>query len=154
METLQITKENAQKAYKAGCSDVKKVLENLFGSAAFIQQKITDRVKSFEDACDVLGIDPEDVFDDCIDASDEIAFKKLKVIVKALNEGWIPNWNNSDQRKWYPWFYMDDPGFRFFDSLCGLLFTVVGSRLCFASEEISNYAGNQFIDLYKLLFTL
>ena len=32
--------------------------------------------------------------------SDEIARRKLETIAAALNEGWKPDWNNTDQYKY------------------------------------------------------
>jgi hypothetical protein len=116
-------------------------------------KKIIDRVKSFEDACAELGINPEDLFDP-IDTSDEIAYKKIKIIARALNDGWIPNWNNTNQYKWFPWFNLSS-GFGFSGSGYGYArtTTVVGSRLCFKSEELANYAGKQFTNIYKDFLT-
>ena len=113
---------------------------------------IIDRIKTFEDACDELGINPENVFN-INDELDEIAYKKLKIIVRALNDGWIPDWNDNNQRKWIPWFIWDplSSGFGFDDSYYSYSFTGTGtgSRLCFSSDALSNYAGQQFIELYN-----
>ena len=124
------------------------------GTAGFTGD-IKARVKTFEDACALVGEDPEDYkFSD--GEPDEIAYRKLKVIAKALNNGWFPDWNNDGQLKWYPWFYLNSPGFRF----CGSSFastdasTGSGSRLRFASEELATYAGKQFIDLFRDYMTL
>jgi hypothetical protein len=111
-DTLQITKDAALTAYKDADTAGKALLEALLGKNNFLI-KITDRIKSFEDACRELGEDPANFN---VGMPDEIAYKKLKVITRALNEGWEPNWNNDNQYKWYPWFYMDSPGFRFYDS--------------------------------------
>ena len=116
---------------------------------------ITARVKTFKDACDVLGIDSNDeAFS--YGESDEIAYAKLKVITKALNQGWVPDWNNDKQLKWYPWFYMNNPGFRFYVSVyaSACASTGSGSRLRFASEELATYAGKQFLDLYRDYMTM
>ena len=150
METLQIKKKDALKAFSAGDEPAKKLLRNLFGSTVF-DVKITDRVKTFEDACDLTGEDPEDKkFTTGTD--DEIAYKKLKVICQALNEGAILSFANSSQRKWRPWFQWSGSGFRYGDALYGPGTTSAGgSRLCFHSEELAIYAGQQFIDLYNQL---
>lgn len=150
METLQISKSNALKAYNGAKEEGKTLLTNLFGDEVFVSQKITDRVKTFEDACAITGDDPEaDQFTE--GTSDENAYHKLKVIIRVLNEGWKPNWDNSNQYKWYPWFYMNKPGFRFGVAYFSRSRTTAfgGSRLCFSSEELAKYAGNQFLDIYK-----
>jgi hypothetical protein len=115
MKVLEIKHDSALKAHSAADDAGKKLLENLLGPEVFKikKEKVTDRVKTFEDACAEVGEDPTDEnFSE--GTVDEIAYKKIKVIVRALNEGWKPDWNNSNQYKWYPWFYLNEPsGFRF-----------------------------------------
>lgn len=112
-------------------------------------EKITDRVKSFEDACGILGISVSSVFSKS-DSKDEIAYKKIKVIIKALNEGWIPNWENTNEYKWFPYFeYNSGFGFSTLGADHRVTGTTVGSRLVYKSEELSNYAAKQFDDIYN-----
>ena len=107
---------------------------------------IVDRIKTFEDACCVLGSRP--VFCSA-DERDEMAYKKLKHIAKALNEGWVPDWNDKTQPKYYPWFTMSPFGFG--DTYYGDWDTgsSIGSRLCYKNAELAKYAGKQFEELYK-----
>jgi len=119
---------------------------------------ITDRVKTFEDACDVLGIKGEiftaslheDLANDCAAIK---AFTKLLIITRALNEGWTPDWNNNSEYKYYPWFKMGR-GFVLNDVLCLCTGAAVGSRLCFKNEQLAEYAAKQFNSIYKDFFTL
>ena len=117
-------------------------------------QPITEKVKTFEEACAVLGIDPLEIhFPD--DKPDEVAYKKLKVIAAALNEGWVPNWDNGSEEKWFPWFNMDSSsGFSFFGCDDWRSASGVGSRLCFKSSELATYAGKQFIKFYEQYFQI
>ena len=163
METLQIKKENAIKAYNSGCNDVKTVLSNLFGKETFVSKNIMDIVKTFDDARDAIGIKSTptscgNIKTNPLSAGDlksSDAYLKLIVIARALNEGWTPDWGNSNQYKYYPWFDLssgcglscDDFGYLRSDSL-------VGSRLCFKSRELAEYAGKQFIELYKEFFLI
>lgn len=155
MNLLVIDAQNAPSVYREAGKELKKKLEEVFGKKV-LTQKITDRIKTFEDACNELGIDPEHFVEivGYMEPKDELAYRKLKVIVKALNEGWEPNWNDSSERKWRPWFYLNAPGFRFYDSYCDLTSSssAGGSRLCFKSEELCNYAAQQFLDIYKDLY--
>lgn len=156
MDTLQITKANAIKAYQEGCSDVKSVLANLFGRETFEPRKITDRIKTLADVFEATGLSSSDFYEGCEAnelSKDEIAYRLLKLIVKVLNEGWVPNWNDSSERKWRPYFYLDSPGFRLFVAYYGYTYSAVGSRLCFKSEELALYAANTFLDVYKDFFT-
>ena len=87
-----------------------------------------------------------------------IANYQLMVIAEALNEGWTPDWSNGKWDKWYPWFKMDDSSsagrFSFGGSDVQGSDSGVGSRLCFKSEELADYAGTQFLELYRELFVI
>ena len=152
MPTLTLSDKQAREIYPSAAPELKTILEETFGKP-FFSQKITDRVKSFEDTCTVLNIKKQYVFDEDEDTEDEIAYKKLKVIAKALNEGWTPDWNNSSEYKYYAWFYLNSPGFRFDYAGYGCTGSGVGSRLCFRSRELAEYAAKQFTDIYKTFFT-
>ncbi|MCF0070250.1 hypothetical protein LZD49_07190 [Dyadobacter sp. CY261] len=151
-ELIQITKENAIKAFNSAGPKGKALLQNLIGADVLIE-KITDRVKSYEDACEVLGLKPKTI-NDYDGAVAEFAFHKLERIAKALNEGWKPNWDNSSEWKYYPWFDMRSTsaggsGFSFSDGVYGNSRSRVGSRLVFRSRELAEYAGETFLDIYR-----
>lgn len=153
MSTLQIEKSKALVAFRNADPNGKKLLSDLFDPKVFTP-KFSD-LKTFEDCCEAIGLNPlEKEF--TAGPSDEVAYRKLKVIARALNAGWVPNWNNSSQRKWAPWFYLDSPGFRFCGSYCSASNThsTGGSRLCFETEELATYAGKQFLDIYKDFLTI
>jgi hypothetical protein len=116
---------------------------------------ITKRVGTYADACAVLCIEPdnEEVLTKLGFTKDEIAYRKLKTIAKALNEGWEPDWANSNEYKYWPWFvyYGASAGFAFAyaDDAASGTATAVGSRLCFKTAALARYAGEQFIDIYN-----
>ena len=95
---------------------------------------ITKRVKTYADACAVLGIEPmnETVLAKLGFTKDEIAYRKLKTIAEALNEGWRPDWANSSEYKYWPWFvYNPATAFRRFCESqrgCRLFVRVYGYR--------------------------
>ena len=74
---------------------------------------VTERIKTFDDACNELG--EENVLVQAYrtaefntsgnhnDVSDVFAYLKLRVIAEALNEGWQPQFTK-DECRWYPWF--------------------------------------------------
>ena len=80
---------------------------------------VTERIKTFEDACNELGEDHPMVY--VYDAlltrangvqslaewmgKDVVAFLKLRIITEALNEGWHPKFTE-DEYRYYPWFYI------------------------------------------------
>jgi len=153
MKTLQIDEKNALKFYKIDSAKFKQMLEDTFGKD-FFTGKITDRIKTYEDACTELGIDPIDVevMKSAGFTDDEITYRKIKTITEALNEGLKPNWNDSNQKKWIPYFNIVSPsGFAFGEAIYNYATPNVGeaSSLCFHSEELAVYAGKQFAELYK-----
>lgn len=119
---------------------------------------ITDRVKSFEDACNVLGIQEGELSLSGYllpEFKTMVAYAKLIIIARALNEGWIPNWKDDSQYKYYPWFDLSSgSGLRYRDYVGLYSSSAVGSRLCFKSRELAEYAGNQFLSIYTDFFII
>nr|DAM03148.1 MAG TPA: hypothetical protein [Caudoviricetes sp.] len=153
MKTLQIEESKARTLYKSASSEFKTMLEDTFGKG-FFSQKVTERIKTYEDACRELNINPidETTLTSNGFTKDEIVYRKIKTITEALNEGWQANWNDENQNKWTPYFYPNSPsGFVFYDTDYGYSDAVAayGVRLCFKSDELATYAGKQFVDLYK-----
>lgn len=119
---------------------------------------VTERIKTFEDVLLENNTDQTHFDDECEGlTADEIAYKKIKLIAKALNEGWTPDWTNSNETKYHPYFEMgsssgvgvscDVYAYWASDSL-------VGSRLCYKSRDLAIYAGKQFTEIYKEFLTL
>lgn len=116
-------------------------------------QKITELVKSFEDARNMTGRpDVPDFSNLPTDMRKHFeAQYKMIVIAEALNEEWIPDWDNYDEYKYYPWFEMSPSSFAFDVSFCDYAFAFAGSgsRLKFRTRELAEYAAKQFIDIWK-----
>jgi hypothetical protein len=151
METLQISKANALEAYDEASSKVKVVLEKLFG------KNIMEVVKSWEDVCELNDTDPVKClpFPSPSDKHQEAVngFFKMTIIADALNEGWVPDWENSNEYKYCPWFKHSGGGFSFDICGCANAYSFVGARLVFKSRQLAEYAGNQFLEIYKSFHT-
>lgn len=113
------TIEQIKAAYAAAKSDESKnILRALYGDAVEEQDNrpITERVKTLEDAINILGNEHplvktlngyvNHIHEDEKGDNDVVAFLKLRVIIAALNEGWRPDWSNKDEDKWFPWFWV------------------------------------------------
>lgn len=110
---------------------------------------VTERIKTFSDACKELGINPTQITNNTLDTKDEIAYKKLKIIAKALNEGWSPDWNNSSQYKYYPYFEYKNNAFCYCDYSNDGYSSSVGSALYLKSKDLAIYIGKQFNTEYN-----
>ena len=123
------------------------------------KQDIRDRVKTYEDACRVLGIDnktPELPNIPERDRRGVTAYYKLIIIARALNEGWEPDWKDREQDKVVPYFHFDrenntTAGFAYAltDNAPSSTDASLGSRLCFKNETLAEYAATQFEELWR-----
>lgn len=142
------------------------------------EKDVRKRIKTFEDACYEIGIDAEAWNRDKISLGlepDVLAFLKLRIIVKALNEGWEPRFTE-DECRYYPWFILytgeeynkldeeeksrvvarsNNNGYALggvscvnanYDSLN--TYASIGVRLAFKTSELAAYCGRQFLDIW------
>jgi hypothetical protein len=119
---------------------------------------IIEKVKTFEDACKVLGLDPNQLpVVEHLPEKDRrsiVAYYKLTIITRVLNEEWEPNFSDLGDMKFWNWFYIEDngadAGFAYTRTDMAAVRTnaSVGPRLCFRAREIAEYASRQFRDLY------
>lgn len=141
-------------------------------------QNVMERVKTFKDACNELGIEHDKWVQDKKDLgleADVIAYLKLRIIAAALNEGWKPQFT-TDEYRYFPWFYLytqseiDEMSeeeksrvvFRSYSNAyaCGgfayayafndssYTSSVIGSRVAFKTRELAEYAGRQFVEIW------
>lgn len=184
-ETLNINKENVLNAYGSATDEQKAMLEIIFGKDTFKSKDITERIKTFEDACKELGSDHPLVLayqntnlrdaEVANDNKDIIAYMKLRIIVAALNEGWEPQFIPGEYR-WFPYFVlytkdeideMDEKtwarvvyrSYSYAYAFGGVSYADsdndsasvnanIGSRLAFKTDDLAEYAGKQFIEIY------
>ena len=176
-KNIQIQQENVLNAYKNASDEQKELLEHLFGREVFKPVDVKERIKTFADAAKAVGIeDPEEWESGYSDVEPDIlAYFKLRIITKALNEGWEPKFIPGEYR-WAPYFllytkeeiekmnaetkarvvfrssfYASAGGgvsyaVAYYDSAS--VYAYVGSRLAFKSEELAEYAGKQFTEIY------
>lgn len=141
-------------------------------------KNVMERIKTFEDACNELGIDHNEWMQDKKELgleADVIAYLKLRIIATALNEGWKPQFT-TDEYRYFPWFCLytqseidemneEDKSRVVFRSSNyayargGVAYaytfydsssasTYIGSRLAFKTRELAEYAGRQFVEIW------
>ena len=84
-KTLKITEEQAKKLYLEASANLKEILESNFGKATFLKN-FRDTVKTYEDACEIIGEKPidEQHLMECGIGKSEIAFIKLKTMIALI----------------------------------------------------------------------
>lgn len=87
-----------------------------------------------------------------------IALNKLFTIAQAWNkeDGFVPDFSDWNQDKWFPWFKYDEDAAGFVFALTtnapARAYAAFGSRLCFKSSARAAQFGKQFVDLYNKIF--
>ena len=87
---VKISLEKAREWYNSGNESLKEVALQAFKESELIV-KVWENIKTFEDACKVLGVNPKIV--DLIFDSHLRNIYKLKIVRNALNVGWEPKLN-------------------------------------------------------------
>ncbi|CAB4126427.1 hypothetical protein UFOVP74_4 [uncultured Caudovirales phage] len=117
---------------------------------------IMERVKTFEDACREAGVDHAVEFSEERTkglTADELAYKKMKVLCKAFNQGKEIDYSDNRQWKYFPWMeHEPGRGLVFGDVDCDDAGTYVGPRLSFLEKEHVEYVVKQFPDIYNAFF--
>jgi len=148
-ETIKFTEKQINEMIKA-CTDVQlPVVKEIFD----VRDSWED-IKTVEDATNKLGEKDEDVIQlrklESVDGlADYILNNQIAIVVaKALNDGWVANWDDHNEYKYYPWFYL---GKNFRCNSCNgwNSNSDASSRLSLKSSELAIYAGKQFKDVYE-----
>lgn len=179
-KTIEVKVEDIKRAFDEADDKVKNGIIALFPQFKKALP-VTDRVKTFGDACREVGID-KNLYLIMRDnePADVIAYMKLRVICKALNEGWEPQFTEGEER-WNPVFLLwskeelsvmsDDQKAkrqtvlmdRYSGDWAGFSHSVsenviesdvsnCASRLCLKSQQLADYCGKQFVNIWADFF--
>lgn len=115
-EVIEVKRDDLRELYQVltnypaiSKEQVQNEMHKVFGEDTFKPKDITERVKTFEDACRELGEEHKLVQEwlywegNC--SEDLAAYLKLRIICAALNEGWEPQFTE-DEWRYYPWFWL------------------------------------------------
>ena len=89
-----------------------------------------------------------------------IALNELFTIAQAWNKAddFVPDFSNSMQDKWFPWFVYDKGAagfvFAYTATTPSNTYAHIGSRLCFKTRNRAIQFGKQFVGLYNQVFLL
>ena len=88
-----------------------------------------------------------------------IALNELFTIAEAWNkaDGFVPDFSDNDQQKYFPWFVYDKDVARFVPCVSmpsAYISALLGARLCFKTEERSMQFAQRFAGLFNKFLTL
>lgn len=82
----------------------------------------------------------------------QIAGFKLEYCIKTINQGWKPDWSNTNERKWYNWFgYKGSHGEWFLpgtDYYCSC--SCISGGFFYQTEEKARHGAKYFLEYYKI----
>jgi hypothetical protein len=155
MKILEVTEAAALKAYNAADNAGKKLLSNLYGEKIFTPKSIWERLQTFEDSCEMDGVNPADILRFANPKNAWEVAKNTEDMLEQLYKmavgDYEPNWDDSNERKHYPVFKMG-AGFGFYYSfyVWSNTITVGGPRLYyFPTAQMAEAFGRRFEPLFK-----
>jgi hypothetical protein len=153
-QVLKMTREDAVRHYPKAPPELKAIFETTFGKATF-SSDIRKRINSFADVVGLSDWDYEAVlpFKRAMSRMEVAAngFVEACMAVEVINEGWVPDYDDSNQPKFEIFWDMRNGGLVFdYVDFWGS-YSPVGSRLCFRTRALAEWAAKQtwFIEICK-----
>lgn len=146
---VKIDDKKAKRLYPEAPEWLKKELEEQLGKDFFLPKDYKEII-SYEIACEKRPVDDEDKIYET-DPTYIVSLKELNHITKVVNGDWEVDIFNPNQKRWEPIFKTSGAGFGFAysDSIYGASYTLVGSRLSYASKEICDFMGQQYLKKFE-----
>lgn len=151
---VEIEKNLLDRAYEAASISTDKS-HKLFIEKHFNIFNIKDRVKTWKDVLKESRFNEEDILPYSKPKTKEQvsqnAFAKIQLISKVLNEGWMPDFKNSNESKYYPYFERKAHGWVLSSGSFsyGNGFSDLGFGCLYKNSDLAIYAGTQFLEIYK-----
>lgn len=123
---------------------------------------ITTQINSYEDACKILNIQPLTLenFSHLPEGQRQYYYShhRITTAIEASKEGHQFDWNDYDDRKYFPWWdmetYGDAPagsGFSYDGYVCDSSGTDVGARLCTRTSAATAHLAKVFFEDYRVI---
>lgn len=130
----------------------KKSLEETFGVDLF-KFKITDIIKSLDDIYTYLDINRELVIPFKNPSTKQErsinAMFDIQNISKVLNNSWTPNWEDTNEYKYYPYFKKQELSGWLVVIYCYVSYNAgLGFGCYFKTEKLALFAGKTFLETY------
>jgi len=160
MQSLKITPQNAKKLYPTATQFEKQLLHDTFGEK-FFSIKPTERIQNLQDALNALELTIDDIrpYKNPVNSRQEAinATEEMFVMAEALQNGWVADYSNKNQEKWYCWLIWDNSVGAFLFYAAGYDDTGAsadsGARLSFPDKETAEHFCKIAINQYNKFLT-
>lgn len=120
-------------------------------------ESINDKITSYEACCKLIGIKPLTLkqfgFLGEREGKRQFHLHRVTTGIKAINEGWYPDFENENESKYYTWFYNKKRGSRSGSSVGVFYGSFVVGDLYIQSSEKAEIIAKVFRDDYlEILF--
>lgn len=155
-KTLKIEDNKALELYSSASKELKEILEQTFGKE-FFNQKITDKIKTWKHILNYSGKKEINILPwknpKNKQQISQNAYAKIQLISEVLNEGWVPNFNNSSEYKYYPYFIKNTPvGWAYSGYYYSASPGTLGFGFYYKTSNLAECVGTQFLEIYKEYF--
>lgn len=150
-DNIEVSDELITKAFSQADSGQKTLMKKYFkikdGSEAF------DKIKDYKSFCKYFGIKELTIkdFEQFGDQAKKMfAFHKIKNFETYFNDGWKPDWSNSNEYKWYPYFEFKkgSGGWCFYGSDVRIYISYAVAAF-YKDQKIADFIGKTFLDIYS-----
>lgn len=157
MNKVNIDKEDLLQLYASSDEAGKAKLESKYGKEIF-QPDFREKLAKWESVCELEGIDPVKSlpYPEPKNAEEEFfnATKRIITVIRLLRNGKKPDWTDSSQKKFRPWFDLSSGvGVSCFDYADDRTYTGVGSRFCSLSFDDMKFVVDHYESDYNLVMT-
>ena len=162
MTTLKLEDSKARELHSKATAELKQILEDSFPKG-FFSQKITDRIKGWEDLCKEKGLHPVNDLPFPAPKNDHQegvnAFHVCTMAREVLNEGFRSDFGKTVRYMLYPDVIADSSrpsGFRLSFRVLTYTFadTFAGARLEFVSRNIAKHFFDCFLEHYEKMMLI
>lgn len=120
------------------------------------QKQLDATTCSLKDCINYLGEDDSDVLDLRLLEKTKVSKhivdnQSAVVIIKALNEKWIPNWDDSSEYKYSIWWNIETNNFSYFNFHYWYSCSFISARLCLKNSKLCQDIGKnkEFVKIFK-----
>jgi hypothetical protein len=151
---IEISNDLIQKGYNEANDKQKKLIEKYF---KLENSDILSKIKDFKDILKLSNKTLKDILPYQKPTTENQvkinALAKIQLIEEVVNEGWKPNWSNSNEYKHYIWFEFKKSVGWVVCAFADCCFGCGGEVAFYKSKKISHFVSKTFLKEYREFLT-